>query len=237
MFKPNFLNRKKTKKDDAAWFPCQESILNSLFSSENISIAILDKNSNFIKVNKTFADNDKKPPDFFPKKSFLDLYPGKENDLIFRKVRETGEKYTARSKEFIFPDGRVSHWDFSLTPLEDENGNIGGFLLCLVDANERVEKTDDLKQVDENFAAFLQHFPGSAYIKDHDGKLVYINSYAETEYKWNIKELIGKTDFDIWPEQAAKFREEDIRIMKTGCKIEKINEFIHNGKKRIHHFI
>lgn len=70
----------------------------------------------------------------------------------------------------------------------------------------------------------LDSMPFMVWVKDHKGSYLCVNSRFEITCGKNSKEIIGKVDFDIWPERdALKYRESDERVMKS-CSSNSIDE-------------
>src|SRR5208337_2409789 len=125
-------------------------LLENIFSSGDFSIAYMDKDFNYIKVNDAFAWADDRTPDFFPGKNYFELYPDEENKAIFKKVVETGEPYFAYAKSFAHAKSRwhgATFWNCSLQPVKGLSGKTEGLILVLVDvtmqknAEEKLAKT------------------------------------------------------------------------------------------------
>jgi hypothetical protein len=56
-------------------------------------------------------------------------------------VRDTGQPVEFHAKPFEFPDQPergVTHWDWTLAPVTDEDGQVEGLVLSLLDVTERV---------------------------------------------------------------------------------------------------
>jgi two-component system sensor histidine kinase UhpB len=88
-----------------------------------------------------------------------------------------------------------------------------------------------LQESEKRFALFMRHLPGLAYIKDEQGKILYINEYIEKAYGWKIKEVLGKTDFDLWPQEVAyKLREGDQQVILKRKVVESIDEIERDGE-------
>jgi PAS domain S-box-containing protein len=65
------------------------------------------------------------------------------------------------------------------------------------------------------FETFMDNSPGAAFMKDRDGKYVYVNRTAREQMKLPL--LVGKTDFDIFPPEAASlFRANDLEVLSDG---------------------
>jgi PAS domain S-box-containing protein len=101
----------------------------------------MDKDFNFIRVNKMYADADGKQPEDFTGKNHFELFPNAENEAIFRNAVVTGEQYIAKAKPFEYkfhPERGTSHWDWSLTPISNRCGEVEAVLLSLVNVSERI---------------------------------------------------------------------------------------------------
>ncbi|MFA6161239.1 MAG: PAS domain S-box protein [Patescibacteria group bacterium] len=115
-------------------------LLEKFFGTMNISLAYLDKNLNFIRVNRAYAEKDKHEPDFYVGKKHSDLFPDHGNQEILASVLKTGIPYVGYSKPFIYklnPERGITYWDWSVQRVNDENGKPAGVLLCFVDVTER----------------------------------------------------------------------------------------------------
>jgi two-component system sensor histidine kinase/response regulator len=74
------------------------------------------------------------------------------------------------------------------------------------------------------FKSFLYNIPISVYFKDKEGQYLRVGRYfVEQKGAPSVdspEEVIGKTDFDLFPKELAKLaREDELRIMKTGQPI------------------
>jgi two-component system sensor histidine kinase UhpB len=96
---------------------------------------------------------------------------------------------------------------------------------------ERKLAEEALKESEKRFALFMRHLPGLAYIKDEEGKILYINEFAEKTYGWKTKEVLGKTDFDLWSgEVAERMSEGDRQALSKRKVVESIDEIEHAGE-------
>lgn len=124
-------------------------VLETLFSSAHFLIAYMDKDSNFIRVNRAFAEADGRSPDFFTGKNFFDLYPNAENENIFRIVAATGQPLFIYGKPFeypLHPERGVSYWDWGLQPTGVSEAGVKGIVLSLINVTECKKDAEALKQ-------------------------------------------------------------------------------------------
>ncbi len=54
------------------------------------------------------------------------------------------------------------------------------------------------------FNVFMNHLPALAFIKDSQGRYLYINSACKEMLKMEPEEIIGRSDCDLWPDDTAK---------------------------------
>ncbi|MES9966651.1 MAG: EAL domain-containing protein [Sedimenticola sp.] len=125
-------------------------------------MAVLTPNFEFIYVNRAYAEADQQQTRFFPGKNHFDLYPNEENEKIFRNVVESARPYYTHAKAFEYeshPERPVSYWDWGLIPFLDDNDNVAGLVLSLVDVSERINAEEALARnlIDQEIIASILH--------------------------------------------------------------------------------
>src|SRR6266404_5268825 len=95
---------------------------------------------------------------------------------------------------------------------------------------ERKEAEEGLRQSEERFAAFMDNLPGYAWMKDLQGRYVYVNEMVRgLPGYWSL----GKTDAQIWPADfAAEYRANDKQVIATKRPLPTLEHFQHEGKQR-----
>ena len=70
------------------------------------------------------------------------------------------------------------------------------------------------------FADLMKHIPDVIYFKDTSGRLIMVNDAHAKGLGLTPEEVVGKTDFDIFPkERAALMARDDRSVMRTGKPI------------------
>lgn len=129
-----------------------KEILESIYDTTKGLIAYLDVNFNFIRVNKKYATAGGHPPEFYIGKNHFDLYPYEENEVIFRRVVETGQAISYSAKPFEYkeyPELGITYWDWDLIPVKDSMNTVTGLIFSLVDVTERKKAEDELRKTNE----------------------------------------------------------------------------------------
>lgn len=89
-------------------------------------------------------------------------------------------------------------------------------LVCAArDITERHVAEAALREMAERFRVFMDNSPTTNWAKDEDGRIVFLNRYAELKFGHKSRDdWYGKTDFDFWPREAAeRFRANDRRVL------------------------
>jgi len=124
-------------------------LLETIFSNVHFLVAYMDRDFNFIRVNRAYGEADGHSPDFFIGKNHFTLFPNDENERIFRKVVETGKPYFVYAKPFEYvssPERGTTYWDWSLQAVKDASNTVCGVVLSLVNVTERKRAEEALKK-------------------------------------------------------------------------------------------
>jgi two-component system sensor histidine kinase/response regulator len=69
----------------------------------------------------------------------------------------------------------------------------------------------------------IEDMPLHLIVKDMDGRFVYVNRETRKLLGLPSERILGKTDFDLFPENLAReYRDDDQRVMATGETVEQI---------------
>jgi len=68
------------------------------------------------------------------------------------------------------------------------------------------------------FETFMHHSPATAFVKDEEGRMLYVNkAFEEQVWDGNPPDWRNRTDAELWaPESARQFRDNDLRVMRSG---------------------
>src|SRR5690606_1012245 len=97
-----------------------------------------------------------------------------------------------------------------------KNGKIVKVSGTFQDIHDQVVAENKIKQNQQLLTTLIDNLPLNVYVKDLDSKKILVNK-AECEYLGkSAKNLLGKTDFDLYDEEVAKIsREEDLEVIRT----------------------
>jgi two-component system, cell cycle sensor histidine kinase and response regulator CckA len=146
---------------------------------------------------------------------------GKRTDVLYQDRKLPADKLdiSSRLESFGFHVGYATgkRKDGSTFPLEVITGTIRfqqGAVVLMRDMTERCRIEDALRQSEIRFEQFMRFFPGFAFIKDQDGRIVFLNEAYSRERGWNIENCLGCKDEDLYREDLARqYRQTDLQVM------------------------
>lgn len=198
----NITERKRIEKELIE----KTTILESFFDNTLTLIALLDREFNFIRVNKAYADADERDVDFFIGKNHFDLYPSDAKE-IFEEVVRTKTSCQAIEKPFIYennPERGITNWDWSLVPLLDAEGEVASLIFTLLNVTDRVKSKEKLVE-NEKFLTSLFNSVNDAIftVSMPDRTIINVNKAVSDLFGCDPVEIIGKQTRILYPSDEA----------------------------------
>lgn len=115
-------------------------------------------------------------------------------------------------------DGSILNGLFSGQVVDNQGQQ--SLLTVMIDITELKKSQLDLQEAKANMKAILDNLPFLAWLKDEKGRFIDVNKEYERFSGKSREEIIGLSDFDIWPHDMAKvFSDEDKEAIKTGDRL------------------
>jgi PAS domain S-box-containing protein len=109
-------------------------------------------------------------------------------------------------------------------------------LASLHNITRRRHMESALHESEHRFAQFMYHLPGVAFMKDVDGRYLYVNDAFEELFHRKLGEYVGKTDDEVWPPQiAAQLRTNDRQVVETRSVLQTTEAIPHDDG--MHHWL
>ncbi|HEX3203681.1 MAG TPA: PAS domain S-box protein [Nitrospiraceae bacterium] len=105
------------------------------------------------------------------------------------------------------------------------------------DVTERKRAEEALQASEERFKVFMNNNPAVAFMKEEDGRYVYVNEPLARLFQKSEAELIGKNDFEILPAEIATQLRENDRLVMAGDKVVELEESVPSAEGKLHHWM
>ncbi|HMO14074.1 MAG TPA: ATP-binding protein [Pirellulaceae bacterium] len=102
----------------------------------------------------------------------------------------------------------------------------GSWIVCVAkDVTGLFEAAVQLDETKAIYYSLVESLPIHIFRKDQEGRIVFANQRYCDSQGAPLDQLIGKTDYDLFPEALAKkYREDDHWVMQTGLAFHDIEE-------------
>lgn len=166
------------------------------------------------------------------------IHPG-DREAVVMAIKQahdpSGDDLFSVEHRFLRPDGTVRWVSFRSWTLFDHEGperRPTRTLGAMVDITKRKHAEEALKISERRFASFMDHLHGFAWIKDAQGRHLYVNRlFGESILKGlDWKE---KTARELWPEEiAVQYELNDRKVRETRTPLHTVEQFVQNGEVR-----
>lgn len=195
-------------------------LLEKTFAATQTLTAYLDRDFNFLRVNRAYAVADGRSPEDFVGKNHFVLYPNAENEALFREVVQTGEHCTVYGKPFEYPGNPqrgLTYWDWSLYPVFDQGGDVEGLVLNLTDVTERHVAEARRLASEAKFHMLFNAATDAIMIVNPAGQFLEVNDVMCQRLGYSREELlaVGPAEIDS-PEFAHRVPERIRQIKEQG---------------------
>ena len=183
------------------------------------------------------------PKEFTPQiDSIMALSPwpldhARDNELIQRALasRQKGD-YEQR---FLRPDKSTGYYYSTFQGNYDQHGELVSIVGTVMDITERKLAEEQGKRNESFLNAIIENIPDMIFVKDaKDLRFVRFNQAGQKLLGYSPEELLGKNDFDFFPQDEAEFfNEKDRAVLNTkqGVEIPEETIKIKSGEQRILH--
>ncbi len=161
-------------------------------------------------------------------------YLGLAREMITKKA--AGEAPTVYELEIAAKDGHRVRLELSTRVILCEGKPVGVQGIAR-DLTERKRSEEALRETQAFFNSFMDNGPAIAFMKDEEGRYVYVNKPFEDLFGYPLTFLRERTSF-AWlpPETAQKTHDHDLQVLATGVPQE-IVETVPTEDGLLHHWL
>lgn len=176
----------------------------------------------------------------YPDQSLIGLSP---LDLVFAEDRTWVQQHLVNQRAGIRShdeyrirrrDGSEAWVYVSTSPFSDEEGQYAGTLYMVTDITERRRAEEKLRASESLYRSLVEVMPQCVLRKDWAGRITFGNARFFEDVGKPADQVLGKTDFDLFPPQLAeKYWRDDRRVLVEGKMYEGVEEHVRGDGRRI----
>lgn len=160
-------------------------------------------------------------------KTPFELMPLREAESInniLMPIFATRQSFKCIENTNLHKDGHLVVLETSGVPIFNLEGQFCGYRGIDRDITVRKQQAATLWETQQRLEAILNNFPGIIYLLDTDNKYLLVNKQFEKISNLKKEQIIGKTVYDIWPEEIAEEFVTNILEVITDGKVRENEE-------------
>ena len=158
----------------------------------------------------------------------------RQNDLYVISNKTSIE---SEEKNVIKSTGQELIYKTIKNPMFDNENNVIG--LCGISTDITLQKKLEVENLEQKYLldVILNNVDAYIYMKDSNRNFRYVNSKVAELFGLAVKDIIGKRDIDVIPQEYADhFWQADKLVFESDDKIT-INETLKGADNKIHHYL
>jgi diguanylate cyclase (GGDEF)-like protein/PAS domain S-box-containing protein len=198
------LKRKETKNIRIKNHLAECKHLKNIFITFPNAIIVSDLKGNIVNCNqKTLELHGFSSKEELIGKSVFTLISKKDHEKALKNMKKTLETGIVNDIEYIFLDRNGNEFTavFSASVVKDETGVPVGFVATTKDLTERKKIEEALKKSAEKYRKIIENITDIMYTLNTAGQIVSINKALKTVFKYDCKEVIGRSFIDFISEE------------------------------------
>lgn len=136
---------------------------------------------------------------------------------------ETIKTGKTAAEEHIYYDekGEKYYEEVITAPLFNGEKKLTQVMHISRDITQRKRVEEALRESKALLQGILDNSPAPIYIKDAEYRFIYVNRHGENLLHMTNGQILGKTDYDIFPEEVARvLQENDQKVLESGSPLE-----------------
>ena len=196
-----------------------------------VMIMILDLKGDISMINKKgYAILGYAEPELIGRNWFQVCLPETNREEVYGVVGNllSGDEnsYKYHENEVLRKDGQLRTIAFHNAILRNKDSQIIGLLVSGEDITERKQAEKDFRKISEELRVIIDSSPNMVFYKDKENRFILVNKAFMEIIGLSKEDIEGKTAFEIFPEYAKKYWEDDLEVMTTNRKKLNILEVV-----------
>lgn len=138
-----------------------------------------------------------------------------ELDNMARLAAETIRTFTME-KRYLRPDGSIVWVTLTVSPMWAPGDRPDYHIAVAEDITARKRAEEKLDLVSKELQDILDSVPAMIWYKDKENCILRANKPAAKSIGRSPKELAGRSTYDLYPKDAAKYHADDLDVIRSG---------------------
>ena len=168
----------------------------------------------------------------------LYVEPARREEFI--RLMQTNDTITDFESQIYRKDGSSIWISENCRAVRDAQGKLLYYEGTVQDITQHQQTEISLRNSEALYHSLVEAMPQGVFRRDLQGRFTFANQTYCKYHHIKPEDIIGKTDFDLYPKAAAeKYWHDDLRIMKNGETMEIVEESkpVGTEEKRYHHVV
>lgn len=159
--------------------------------------------------------------------------PGRREE--FKRIMDEHDTITDFESQIYRKDGSVIWISENCRAIRDAEGRLRYYEGTVEDITQRREAEARLRDSEALYHSLVETLPQNIFRKDLQERFTFANQQFCKTLGRELKDIVGRTDFDFFPEEmAAKYQRDDRRVLETGRPLEAVEEHQPPGGGKIY---
>ena len=198
-----------------------DPMFRAIFEQAAVGVAEIEsRTGRFLRINKKYCEIVGTNQEEMLAKTFQDItHPDDlQQDLDNMDRLLTGEIISfALEKRYVHKNGNVVWVNLTVSPLWQPGEEPSTHVAVVEDITERKSAQENLQKTNKLLRTILDNLQAIVFLRNTQGRYVFINQCYESLYDLKNEEIIGNTPYDFLPaETAERLLREDQKIIASG---------------------
>ena len=153
----------------------------------------------------------------------LYVEPGRREEFVC--LMQTSDTLTGFESKIYRKDGSVIWISENCRLVRDAQGKLLYYEGTVEDITQRRQMSEALQRSESLYHSLVETMPQAVFRRDLQGRFTFANQTYCDYHGIKPGDIVGKTDFDLYPKEAAeKYWHDDLNIMEKGETVEILEE-------------
>jgi PAS domain S-box-containing protein len=211
----------------------------------------LDSDGTILDYNASNSSNLYLPPESFLGKRMPEVLPPSLGEQFQTRISQVLQTQTLLNCEYFLPiENQEGIFEACLIPLQDsqiivvvreitvrvraEAGLRQAINQLQIERQEHLQVQEALTKQHQQQRLILDSIPAMIWFKDTENRILQLNQAAAQAIGLQVEEIEGKSVYEIYPDDAAKYYQDDLEVIHSGLPKLGIIELVKtaSGEKR-----